>query len=70
MPVITISKELFGEKELVVIPRKKYREFVNLQKIFEVRTAKEQDVESAVRIYKREKRKGKLKIIRSLAELD
>ena len=57
------------ERELVLLPRSKYEEFLGLQKILENRIAEERDTVQAVKIYKREKRQGKLKTIKSLAEL-
>ncbi len=70
MTTVTLPKELIKEKELVVIPRKKYEEFLNLQKIIKNRILEEKDTDLALRIYKKEKRLGKLKIIKSLAQID
>lgn len=33
MTTFTIPRELIKEKELVILPRKKYEEFINLEKI-------------------------------------
>ena len=69
MPTITIPKKLIKE-ELVLIPRKKYEEFLNLEKIIEKRLVEEMDTDLAIRMYKKEKQHGKLKTIKSLADLD
>jgi len=66
MTTITIPEKLIKEKELIVIPRKKYEEFVNLEKLLKNRIAEEKDVDEAITIYKREKAQNKLK---SLADL-
>lgn len=70
MAVITIPKELTKEKELVIIPRRKYAEFLTLEKMVKKRIIEELDTDLAIQIYKKEKRGGKLKTIKSLAALD
>jgi len=70
MTTIIIPKKLIKEKELVLIPRKKYEEFLNLEKITEKRLAEEADTDLAIQIYKKEKQQRKLKMIKSLADLD
>jgi len=70
MVTITIPKKLIKEKELVLIPRKKYEEFLNLEKIIEKRLVEEADTDLAIQIYKKEKQQRKLKMIKSLADLD
>ncbi|MEK7651486.1 MAG: hypothetical protein AAB377_03090 [Patescibacteria group bacterium] len=70
MVTITIPKEFARKGDLVVIPRKKYEDFLNLEKIMERRLIEESDTDSAIKIYKKEKRQGKLKIIKSLADVD
>jgi len=67
MNTITIPKDLTKESDLVVIPRKKYEEFLGFEKR---RLAEELDTDSAIKIYKKEKRQGKLRVVRSLANLD
>lgn len=69
MATITIPKKLIKE-ELVLIPRKKYEEFLGLEKIVEKRLVEEADTDLAIQIYKKEKQHGKLKAINSLADLD
>lgn len=70
MATITIPEKLIKEKELVIIPRRTYEEFVNLQKEAKKRADEELDTDTAIKIYKKEKKKGKLKVIKSLADLD
>ena len=69
MTTITIPKKLIKEKELIVIPRKKYEEFVNLEKFLKNRMAEEKDTDEAIAIYKKEKAQNKLKVLKSLADL-
>jgi len=69
MTTITISGKLIKEKELIVIPRKKYEEFVNLEKMLKNRMAEEKDTDEAIAIYKREKIQNKLKTLKSFADL-
>lgn len=70
MDTITIPKKLIKEKELVLVPRRRYEEFLELEKIIKKRLAEEKDTNAAIRIYKKEGKQGKLKTIKSLADLD
>lgn len=70
MATITIPEKLIKERELVIIPRRTYEEFITLQKTAKKRTDEERDTDTAVKIYKKEKKEGKLKAIKSLADLD
>ena len=69
MTTITIPEKLIKEKELIVIPRRKYEEFVNLEKLLKNRMAEEKDLDKTIAIYKREKAQNKLKVLRSLTDL-
>ncbi|MFH1393138.1 MAG: hypothetical protein ABIG73_02055 [Patescibacteria group bacterium] len=69
MTTITIPKNLIGEKELIVIPRKKYEEFVNLEKLLNNRLAEEKGIDKTIAVYKKEKAQNKLKLLKSLADL-
>ena len=55
---------------MVILPRRRYEEFLNFEKVIEKRSAEEADTDLAVRAYKKEKQQGKLKVISSLADLD
>ena len=70
MTTLTFPKNLMKDNDLVIIPRKKYEEFLGLEKIIERRLAEESDTDLAIKTYKKEKRQGKLRVIRSLASLD
>jgi len=70
MTTVTIPKNLIKEKELVLVPRRKYEEFLRLQKLLKNRMAEERDIDLAIKIYKREKKQGRLKAIKSLADLE
>ena len=69
MATITIPKKLIQNDDLVVIPRRKYEKFLGLEKMMERRLAEESDIDFAIKVYKEETRQGKLKIIKSLANL-
>ncbi|PJB17188.1 hypothetical protein CO116_01295 [Candidatus Falkowbacteria bacterium CG_4_9_14_3_um_filter_38_19] len=70
MTTITIPKKLIKNGDLVIIPRKKYEEFLDLEKIMKKKLLEEIDTDLAVKIYRKEKNQGKLRIIKSLADLD
>ncbi len=67
--MITIPKSFISNDDLVVLPRKKYEFFVNISKLWNKRLAEEKDTDEAVSIYKKEKKQGKLKILKSLSSL-
>mgnify|MGYP001567597434 CR=1 FL=1 len=69
MPVVTIPKQLAVMGELVVIPKKEYQGFLELQKIFKKRMAEERDTDDAIAIYQREKQRGTLRSLTSLRDL-
>lgn len=69
MNTITIPKKLIKNDDLVIIPRKKYEEFLVLQKNMKKKLFEETDTDIAIKIYKKEKRQGKLKTIKSLADI-
>jgi len=71
MTTITIpSKTLAKEKELVLIPRRVYEEFLRLRRITNKRMAEELDTDAAIKSYRKEKNQKKLRVIKSLANLD
>lgn len=70
MTTITISKELIKEKELVLVPRRKYEELLDLEKIIEKRLEEEVDTDLAIHVYKKEKQQNRLKTIKSLSDLN
>jgi hypothetical protein len=70
MNTITIPKNLIRNDDLVIISRKKYERFLNLEKMIEKKLTEEADVDLAIQMYKKEKLRGKLKIIKSLSDLD
>ena len=55
--VITIPKEIAKEGELVLIPRKKYEEFLRWRRRIE---REEKDTDEAIRIFEKEKKTKKL----------
>lgn len=69
MTVVTIPKTVGKEKELVLIPRREYEKFLHLEEDAKKRAIEEQDTDKAIQVYQKEKREGKLKSIKSLADL-
>jgi hypothetical protein len=68
--ILTIPRQMIGESELIVLPKEQYDEFLRLRKQEERRLWEEKDTDEAMRVYLKEKKAGKLKILRSLADLD
>jgi len=64
--VITIPKKLVQKDDLVILPRKDYEEFLRLRLRKEW---EEKDTDEAIRIFNEERKKKKLKILKSLADL-
>ena len=69
MVSVTIPQELRKEKELVLIPRRQYEEFLSLKKVLKTKMEEIMDTDSAVELYQREKKQKKLRVINSLADL-
>jgi len=65
-----IPKSVACKDDLIVIPKGIYNEFLRWKKIAEKRLIEEKDADEAIRVYKLEKKAGKLKILKSLADLD
>lgn len=65
-----IPKSVASKDDLVVIPKAIYNEFLCWKKFAEKRLAEERDVDEAIRVYKQEKKDRKLKVLKSLADLD
>lgn len=63
---VTIPKELTRGEELLIVPRKKFEEFLKWQKR---REWEEKDTDEAIRVFKRELKSGKLKLARNFAEI-
>lgn len=70
MTPITITKKFIKNDDLVILPRKKYEEFIVLEKILKQRLKEESDTDNAIEVYKKEKRLGKLQHIASLSEIE
>ena len=68
--ILTIPRWMTGKSELVVLPKGQYDEFLRLRKQEEKRLWEEKDTDEAIKVYLKEKKAGKLKILRSLADLD
>ena len=69
MPTLNISKSLLKEKELILLPKRDYERLLDLEKIARRRLTEIADTDLAIKIYKREKRQGKLRAIKSFASL-
>ncbi len=69
MVTITIPKKLERAKDLVVIPRKQYEELLSLKKVAKDFLSQERDTDIAIKVYQKEKKQKKLKVLKSLADL-
>ena len=70
MATITIPKNLISDNDdLVIIPRKQYEVFLDMGKQLKKKLFEEEDTDQAIAVYKKEKRLGKLKILKSLRSL-
>ncbi|MBI2627359.1 hypothetical protein HYW72_00325 [Candidatus Nomurabacteria bacterium] len=80
MTTITIPKNLMSEKNLMIVPRSKYEGLLKRLKIIEDyehlwksasknKFFEDMDTDEAVAIYKKEKKQGKLKVLKSLSSL-
>lgn len=65
--VITIPREYIRKRELVLIPRDEYEEFLRLRR---QREWEKKDTDEAIRIFKQEKKNKKLIKIKSLGDID
>ena len=63
---ITIPKEMTRGEELLIVPRKKFEEFLRWQK---KREWEEKDTDEAIKDFEKAKKEGKLLKIKSLSEL-
>ncbi|MFH1956777.1 MAG: hypothetical protein ABIJ28_03970 [Patescibacteria group bacterium] len=64
-----IPRNIANKDDLVVIPRGIYNEFLNCKKFAEKRLSEEKEADEAIRIYKQEKKAGKLKTASSFSEI-
>ncbi|OHA89529.1 MAG: hypothetical protein A3C70_02670 [Candidatus Zambryskibacteria bacterium RIFCSPHIGHO2_02_FULL_43_14] len=67
--MLTIPKNVISNDDLVIIPRKQYESFLDLDKRWKKRLFEESDTDEAIKVYKKEKKQGKLKILKSFASL-
>lgn len=69
MTTITIPKSFISNDDLVVIPRKQYEIFLSLGKKWKQNSFEIEDTDQGIDVYKKEKKQGKLKVLKSLASL-
>ena len=69
MTTITIPKSFTSNDDLIIIPRRQYENFLDIGKKWNERLFEIQDTDDAINIYKKEKKQGKLKVLKSLASL-
>ena len=69
MTTITIPKSFISNDDLVIIPRKQYEVFLDIGKKWNQRLFEIQDTDEAINVYKKEKKQGKLKVLKSLSSL-
>lgn len=64
-----IPRSIASKDDLVVIPKEIYNEFLRWKKFAEKRLAEEKDADNAIKIYKQEKKAGKLKTASFFSEI-
>ncbi|MEK7069218.1 MAG: hypothetical protein AAB945_00285 [Patescibacteria group bacterium] len=69
MTTITIPKSFISNDDLVIIPRKQYEIFLDIGKKWKQNLFEEQDTDQAINVYKKEKKQGKLRVLKSLASI-
>ena len=69
MTTITIPKNFISNDDLIIIPRKQYEFFLDIGKKWNQRLFEIQDTDEAINVYKKEKKQGKLKVLKSLSSL-
>lgn len=65
-----ISSNIIGNRGVVIISKKEYCDFLLYKKDIQKRTEEEMDTNEAIGVYKKEKKAGKLKKLKSLTDLD
>ena len=68
--VATIPRQLIGKSDLVVLQKSQYEDLLRLQEREARRQWEEKDTDEAIKVYLKEKKVGKLKVLKSLADLD
>lgn len=56
--------------DFVLVPRQKYEELLDLEKTFKNKLGEIKDTDIATKAYLKEKKQKKLKVLKSLADLD
>ena len=69
MPIISISRKMLSEKELVVVPRKEYEQLLQMQKLAKRHFEEIKDTDEAIAIYRKERKANKLEVLKSLSRL-
>lgn len=69
MTTITIPKNFISNDDLIIMPRKQYEFFLDIGKKWNQRLLEIQDTDQAINVYKKEKKQGKLKVLKSLVSL-
>ena len=69
MNMLTIPKNFISNDDLVIIPRKQYESFLSVGKQWNKRLFEEKNTDEAIAVYKKEKKQGKLKVVKSLSSL-
>ena len=70
MNMLTIPKNFVSNDDLVIIPRKQYEIFLDIGKQWKKRLFEERDTDNAIAIYKKERKQGKLNVLKSLSNLN
>ncbi|MBI2454196.1 MAG: hypothetical protein HYV54_01310 [Parcubacteria group bacterium] len=69
MLVASVSIKDRKSADFVLVPRKEYEELLGLKKTLRSKSGEIKNTDSAVRVYLKEKKQKKLKVLKSLADL-
>lgn len=69
MNTLTIPKNLIQNDDLIVLPRKQYEVFLDIKNKWMKMLSEEKDTDEAIALYKKERKQGKLKVLKSLSSL-
>ena len=67
MPVLVKDKKT---SDFVLVPRQEYKKLLDLKKTFKSKLGEIKDTDTAIKTYLKEKKQKKLKVLKSLSDLN
>lgn len=68
MPLVSVKDKRVGD--FVLVPRQEYKELLDLKKTFKNKMGEIRNTDTAIKVYLREKKQKKLRVLKSLADLN